>query len=281
MIAAEEQKRPGDGAGDFGHRPHEFLVRLGTANFCRRIGHHLELVGRLAVVEVQRTGRHVEARVLFQKCLLLRRPLLRVGIARRACFLANLFRQFGEFLFKRCLNKLVLFRRSIGVDLFRFNFNLGRAFFVGFRVEADAAACRSPPGFPVVSRLKDRPQLVIVGRRNRVVPMVVALSTADRQSQQRRADNVDRPRHDFVFRQLDIVRPAAGSVRSHPQKTRRDESINVLSRQLGVRRLEQLIAGKLLAHKRVVRHVLVERADDPVAVLPRPRPLGVEIRVAL
>ena len=51
--------------------------------------------------------------------------------------------------------------------------------------------------------------------------------------------------------------------------------------QAGVRRLDHFVAGELLTDKPIPREVVVECADDVVAVAPCPAPLGVTLGVAL
>ena len=73
-------------------------------------------------------------------------------------------------------------------------------FAIGIGVQRDLPGRRCLPVLPVQSRLKDRAHPVIVGLGNRVVPMVVTLGTVQRQSEQRRADNLQRVGHHLIPR---------------------------------------------------------------------------------
>ena len=69
---------------------------------------------------------------------------------------------------------------------------------VGVRVERDQALGGPPPVLGIECGLEDGPKAVIVGLGNRIVAMVVALGAADRQTQERRADDLERVGHNLV-----------------------------------------------------------------------------------
>src|SRR6185369_17935786 len=61
---------------------------------------------------------------------------------------------------------------------------------IGVGEERDAPLTGAAPLCGVERRLEDRAQAKIIDLRNRVVAMIVALGAADRQPQERRADNL-------------------------------------------------------------------------------------------
>ena len=91
-----------------------------------------------------------------------------------------------EFLVKRIRDELVAFGVVVRLQLGDVDVN-GRslgAIFVG--VQRNHPVARCDPRHPVQRGLEDGSQLVVVRLRDRVVSMVVALGTADAQSQQTR-----------------------------------------------------------------------------------------------
>ena len=152
---------------------------------------------------------------------------------------------------------------------------------VGIGVERDQSLHRPPPVLRVERRLEHGAEAVIVRLRDRVVPVVMALGAADRQSQQRRADDLERVGHDLVGRR-GLVHPAGrGAVGRHPQEARGGQRLHLLGLEVVPRSRHQLVAGKLLDEKAVERLVGVERPDDVVAVLVGIRPLGVVVAIAV
>ena len=110
--------------------------------------------------------------------------------------------------------------------------------------------------------------------------MIVALRAPNGHAHERRGDDLERLGHDLVLG-CGGVRAGAGAVGCHPQKTGRGELVDLFRIQAGVRRRNHFIAGELFADKPIPRHVVVERADDVVAIAPCPAPLGVALGVAL
>ena len=53
MIAADEQERVGNLAGDLGHGPHKFFFRLCAAELRGTRRHRLQLIGSLEIVQIQ------------------------------------------------------------------------------------------------------------------------------------------------------------------------------------------------------------------------------------
>ena len=107
---------------------------------------------------------------------------------------------------------------------------------------------------------EDAVQRVVIGRRNRVVLVVVTASTADGQGHRPSADDVDAIVDDVV----DVVQKPP---------TKRQESQRRQVR--GTFWFRKQIGRELPNQKLVVRHVLVQRADDPVAISERERIIAV------
>ena len=105
-----------------------------------------------------------------------------------------------------------------------------------------------------------RRELVVLLLRDRIALVVVAAHAAHGKAEERAADDID----DAV----EIVREGLLEIRHlvvpHAESIdpRRDEAVEVA--------VLELVARELLEHEAVVGHVLVERLDHPVAVLPRP-----------
>ena len=138
------------------------------------------------------------------------------------------------------------------------------------RCRATRSRCAGPPPVRRVERrLEDGPQAVVVGLRDRVVAVVVALGAADRQAQQRRADDLERVGDDLVGRQRPARRRStvpSGAMRRKPVAVSSSICSGV---EVRPRRRHQLVAGELLDDEPVERLVGVEGADDVVAILVR------------
>ena len=124
----------------------------------------------------------------------------------------------------------------------------------------------------VVGGLEQRPQPVIVGVGDRIVPMLVTLSTADGQSEQRRRHDLDDFCNDLVGSQFLVGPRTAGAVGRHSQEPCRNQPVGLLGGQVLVRRWYQFIAGQLLDDKFVPRLVRIQSPDRVVAVLEGPGP---------
>ncbi len=83
-------------------------------------------------------------------------------------------------------------------------------------IQRDAAIGRSTPVLPIEGGLEDRPQLVVVTLRDRIITMVMTLSTVDRHAHQRRADDLYRVGDHLVTRQLNVNSAGGRTVGSHP-----------------------------------------------------------------
>ena len=105
-----------------------------------------------------------------------------------------------------------------------------------------------------------RRELVVLLLRDRIALVVVAAHAAHGKAEERAADDIDDA--------IEIIREGLLEIRHlvvpHAESIdpRRDEAVEVA--------VLELVARELLEHEAVVGHVLVERLDHPVAVLPRP-----------
>ena len=110
--------------------------------------------------------------------------------------------------------------------------------------------------------------------------MVVTLGALNTQSEQRCSDNLYRVGHHLVPAGR-IVRTATCTVSGHAKKTSGRQQFNLRVREVAVLRSGNFVAGNLFGDESVERFVLVQRSDDPVAILPCPGADGVGSRVAL
>ncbi len=102
---------------------------------------------------------------------------------------------------------------------------------------------------------------VVVFLRDRLELVVVAAGTADRQTEERRADDVGPLREHLVAAEGDLGIARVSPHRAEPVEDRRGLA-------LGIARLD-LVAGDLLGQKPVERLVAVQAVDDVVAEPPR------------
>ncbi len=184
MVTAGEEERFRHGAGHFGQSSDELLLRLRCSQSCRFVGHLFEFVSGLLVVQIKRAGRNVETRVFLDQLFLFRRPFFRVCFASLAGCRLNVLGQFGQFFLERRLDELALFLGAFVEDRLGFLLDLCGFGLVGDRVERNAAGVWSFPLLPIVGWLEDRSQPVVIALRNWVVPVVVALGTANSQAEQ-------------------------------------------------------------------------------------------------
>ena len=138
------------------------------------------------------------------------------------------------------------------------------ASFVG--PQADKPGVGRSPVLPVVGRLEDRADAIVVGLRDRIVTMIVALGTADRQSQHRGRDDLDRVGDHVVAGEILIDGAVAGAVGAHSQHPGGNQLIGLFGSEIRKRRRQQFVAGELLDEELIPRFVVVESADHVVAI---------------
>ena len=147
------------------------------------------------------------------------------------------------------------------------------------------AIVRLEPVLEVERRIKDRLELVVLFLSDWLELVVVALGTLERQSQERRADDLDRPLEHGVLVGADLVGVAvalAGAVLAVAQEMGRDELVDDRGRGVPAATIaRQLIAGQLFADDLVERPIGVERANDVVAIAIGQRPVGIGAEVAV
>ena len=238
-------------------------------------------VVEFAIVKVQRTGADLpHAWVVVQKRLVLVGAFAGRRLVGDPQRLTQFLRRLAQLPFQRALNEEIDLGLPLGIELLRLDLDVGALLPVGLGEEGDLPALRHAPIGRVKRRLEDGSQLVVVRLQDRVVTMIVALRAPNGHAHERRGDNFERLGHDLVLG-CGGVRAGAGAVGCHPQKTGRGELVDLFRIQAGIRRRNHFIAGELFADKPIPRHVVVERADDVVAIAPCPAPLGVALGVAL
>ena len=149
----------------------------------------------------------------------------------------------------------------------------------------DDPIVRLDPVLDVERRIEDRLKLVVLLLGDRLELVVVALGALESQSQERRADDLDRSLEHGVLVGADLVGVAvalARAVLSVPQKMGRDEQVDRRRGGVGPATVAgQLVAGQLFADDLVERPIGVERADDIVAVAIGERAVGVGAEVSV
>jgi len=186
-----------------------------------------------------------------------------------------------QLLLHELLDEFVVQSRGLGI------MHLGRQLdAVGQRTvrrghQRHQPLARVLPALPVEGRLEDRPQAVVVGLGDGVVAVVVALGAMDGEPKQRRRDDLDRVGDDLVAGQLRLGRAVARGVRCHAQEPGGHQAVEVAARQVGGDGRQQLVAGQLLGDELVEGPVVVEGADDVVAIAPGPRALGIGLDSAV
>ncbi len=127
----------------------------------------------------------------------------------------------------------------------------------------------------VDGELKKSEEAVVVALREGLELVVVAAGTGDRQAEKHRAgrrDDVVQFVHPILrFGKLSLAHVIV-IARAIPMKAGRDPVFKL--------RLLQLISGELLGDELPVRLVVVEAADDVIAVPPRVRPIEVVVKAA-
>src|SRR5258706_13480097 len=154
---------------------------------------------------------------------------------------------------------LLLFFLFVG-EFLRFRFDFGGLLPVGIRVKRNQALVGRAPVLPVIRRLDHGAQPVVIGLRNRIIAMIVALGATDRQYEQRRRDDLDRVGHHLVAHRFLVDRRRGGAVRAHAEKARGDQQFARLrianqGLRVGLSGAREFIAGKLLGDKPVERFV--------------------------
>jgi len=110
---------------------------------------------------------------------------------------------------------------------------------------------------------------VVVGLRNRVILVLVAAHTAEREAEEAAADGRDHVVELVVADALDGLCRDLPRIGTGDEKARGARTLN--------RVRQELVARELPADEAVIRHPVVERADDPVAVVKRAGAEGIEL----
>ena len=184
MISTHKNVRLGPRASGFGGRTHHPLVRFRGPHgggFCGKL---FQVISRFAIIKIKRPGRYVEAGILLEQLNLLGRSLVRGRAFRFARGIANFFGKLFNLLLQRCRNVLLLLLVPFRIEHFCLRFDRGSPLSIFVRVKRNYTLARMTPLFPVERGVKNRSQFIVVALRNRIVPMVVALSATHRQAEQ-------------------------------------------------------------------------------------------------
>ena len=179
VVAAVEDARDGEMAGRLLENVKEILDRLPGPDRRDLFSQGLELVSGRLVVLVEHAGGDVDARPLLEELLLLWRAVLLGGPGCDAELLAELLRVLEQLLLERGSDRRGLLRLELLRSCHRLGFDLRRAGPIGIREQRHEPFVRRFPRLRVEGRLEEGAEGVVIGLRDRIVAMVVALGTAD------------------------------------------------------------------------------------------------------
>ena len=267
MIAAVEQLGHRHLAGHRHQHSQEFLLRLPAADRLDPLVERLDLVGVLLVVLVEIAAGDVELGVFLQQGLLFGGPLFVGSGLGRLEFPTKRFVETGQFL-GQCLGDVgVPFLVPLALECLGLGFDRGGPGFLGVVVQGQFSLARVLPGRRVERRLENGPDAVVVVLGDRVITVIVTLSTAQRDTHQGRGDNLERVGDDLVPGSR-AVGTAAGAVGGHPQESRRGHQFDAACVEFVARSLQQFVTGKLFGDETIESPVGVDRPDHVVAELP-------------
>ena len=259
----------------------EILDRLFPARLGDPLIELFQILGGGRVILIQHARRDVHARVFLQQLGLLGGPFVGGGLVRFPQHGPLGFWELEQFLFERRGQVRLLFRVLLDGDPLGLGIRRRGRRPVGVRVQRHQPRLRRAPALPVERRLENRPQPIVVGLRNRVVAVVVALGAVDGQAEQRRADNPHRIGDNLIASQVLVGRARARSIGRHPQEPRRLQPLNLFRGKVRGRRPNEFVASQLLQHEPIDRQIGVHGSNHIVAELVRVSPWRVGTRVAV
>ena len=122
-------------------------------------------------------------------------------------------------------------------------------------------------------RGKERAEAEVIGLREGIVFVIVAVGAGEGEAEEGRSGRVDEVGHEFVARSFFLLKNGGGAVvGAGAEEAGGDELVGLRGRAR--RAGKEFVAGELFADELVVGLVLVEGADDVVAVTPH---LGAEL----
>ena len=285
VVATVEELRFGDASLHFHRRHHEAFGRLRSPQ--RRPFRSLvvDLFFLRRVVEIEGVGGQCRWIRADQRLVFLRPLSLGRGPG-RAVGIAHLFRELDDFRLEDLVEEGL--PHGVGRSVDRGGLGLDRSRGGPFLrlVKRIEARSRGTPLLPVVDRVEDRAEPVVVGLRDRVVAMVVALGASDGEPEEGRRRHLDLFRDHLVAGEVLVGDGIAGAVGGETQKRRGDELIaaegivdGVAGRLLG--RCGELVAGELLLDEAIPGKVVLKTLHHPVAVAPGMRPERIDLGEAV
>ena len=272
MVATVKELRFGDAALDLHRRHHEAFDRLRTPQ--RRPFRSLVVDGFFLrrVVEVEGIGGK-RRRILPDQGFLFLGPLAVRRGPGRAVGIAHLFRELDDLGLEDLVEERLPHRVGRGVDLGGLGFDGCSLGTLLGGVERIDALSRGTPLLPVVDRVEDRAEPKVVGLRDRIVAVVVALGAGDGEPEERGRRHLDLFGDHLISGEVLIGNRVAGAVGGEAEEGRGDELVaaerivdGVCGRLLG--RSGQLVPGKLLLDEAIPGEVVLKTLHDPVAVAP-------------
>src|SRR5207302_8042388 len=176
----------------FGQDANEILRRFASANLGDLRVHRLQVVGGLLIVLVEDAGVDVYAGIIGEELFLLGGAFVGGRVVSGPQLIAQGRFKFLEMLHQGFIDVLLLLRLLFFGKFLRFGFDFVGLLSVGIGVKRKQALVGCAPVLPVIRRLDHRAKPVVIGLRNRIVAMIVALRAADGQPKQRRGDDLDR-----------------------------------------------------------------------------------------
>ena len=179
-------------------------------------------------------------------------------------------RQLRQFAFECLADDFVELRIALVGNLLQLGIH-GGCFLTSFvGPQANQPGVGRSPVLPVVRRFKDRSHTIVVGLRDGIVSMIVALGTSDRKPEHGGRYDLDRIGDHIVAGEVLIDGAVACAVGAHSQHAGGDQPICLFGSEIRQRWRKQLVAGELFDEKLVPRFVVVESADHVVAIPVRP-----------
>ena len=272
VVTTVEELRFGDASLHF-HRCHEKAFRRLRSPELRSLRPFVvDCFFLRRVVEVEGVGRQ-RRRIRADQRFLLLGPLSLRGGPGRAVGVAHFLGELDDLRLEDLVEEGLPHGVGCGVDLGGLGLDRCRGGPFLRLVKRIEACPRGTPLLPVVDRVEDRTEPVVVGLRDRVVAVVVALGAGDGEPEEGRRRHLDLFRDRLVAGEVLIGDGIAGAVGGEAQKRRGNELIaaegivdGVAGRLLG--RTGELIAGELLLDEAIPGEVVLKTLHHPVAVAP-------------
>ena len=140
----------------------------------------VESVEPIRQIEIDRAAIDVQKRMLLDQLLLFVASFVGGRIAGRSRSRLRFGRQLRQFAFECLADNFVELRVALRGNLLQLGRHGVRFLASLIGPKANQPGVGRPPVLPVVRRFEDRSHAIVVGVRDRIVAMIVALGTSDR-----------------------------------------------------------------------------------------------------